>query len=234
MFTLKQLEFIKAKAGRKEEPWYGAYLKLLSSAQKSLNESYCADEVYDVPGFYIDANGHIENKRHLCSIGMAAYECALVYTISGDEAYGKKANELLLLWCGTNKKVCGYDGPLSMCYLGPSLLYAAEILKLTSYGEHDGIKATEEWVKKVFLPTALSIVDRKNNWGDWAMFACAESYSLLGDKDNLMLTPAVCIGRQTSLRQWQPYTKTKRTEILRRQKGRPFQQDTTQYGATLR
>ena len=40
MFTLKQLEFIKAKAGRKEEAWYSTNKKVCLSAHIKPQKEY--------------------------------------------------------------------------------------------------------------------------------------------------------------------------------------------------
>ena len=127
LYTREQLLFAKSKVGAKEEPWFAAYRSLIRDIEESLKTEPIADADFNIPGAYIDGEGHVRNKQHLCHLGLTAHACALAYAVGGDEKYCKKAEELLCMWFDTNKSVSGHDGALSMSYLGTSLLLAAEI-----------------------------------------------------------------------------------------------------------
>lgn len=186
LYTKEQLESIKNSVAQKKEHWYGAYCALLDDIEEKLRIKPVADVDFNIPGAYIDGEGHIRNKEHLCHLGLTAHACALAYAVSHEERYCRKAEELLCRWFDTNVSVSGHDGALSMSYLGTSLLLAAEILQHCGR-ETEYLTKAKNWVKRVFLPAANSIRDGKNNWGDWGLLASVMCYRLLGDVENIKI-----------------------------------------------
>ena len=141
LYTKEQLAWVTNNVALKTEPWFAAYRSLIRDIGESLKTEPIADADFNIPGAYIDGEGHVRNKQHLCHLGLTAHACALAYAVGGDEKYGKKAEELLCMWFDTNKSVSGHDGALSMCYLGTSLLFATELL------QHSGKEKSEFIIK---------------------------------------------------------------------------------------
>ena len=185
LYTKEQLAWVTNNVALKTEPWFGAYRSLIRDIEESLKTEPIADADFNIPGAYIDGEGHVRNKQHLCHLGLTAHACALAYAVGGDEKYCKKAEELLCMWFDTNKSVSGHDGALSMCYLGTSLLFATELLQHSGKEKSEFIIKAENWVRNVFLPTANSIREGKNNWGDWGLLASVTAYRMLGDVENI-------------------------------------------------
>ncbi len=184
-YTDYQLEQIREKIAAKEEPWYGAYKDLTAYIKTHFNDNFVVDEDFNVPGYYNDAEGHTKAKERLNAIGCMAYSCALAYVLDGTPKYAAKAVTLLNDWASKNKKISGDDGTLAMSYVGPSLVFAAELLT-ASGGWSGNVETTfKTWVKSVFIPTANSIRERDNNWGDWGMLASVASYNYLGETEEV-------------------------------------------------
>ena len=144
-----------------------------------------ADADFNIPGAYIDGEGHVRNKKNLNHLGSLAHACALAYAVGEGAPFGDRAAELLYLWADTNKTVSGYDGALAMSYMGTSLLFAAELLIGSGKWDTKAAAPFLKWVREVFLPTADSIRERENNWGDWGLLAAVVSGAVLGDEQRL-------------------------------------------------
>ena len=72
--------------------------------QGLLVESH-AKEIWEVPGFYSDKEGHVAGKISLELDTQSAYAGALAYRFTGDSRYANKAVELLNSWAAINKKI---------------------------------------------------------------------------------------------------------------------------------
>ncbi len=184
-YTSDQINSIKKNIEKGTEPWKSAYINLIGYIDKHFNDDFPVDADFNIPGYYVDAEGHQRGKARLNAIGCMAYSCALAYAINGDSKYSSKACDLMLMWSVQNKNVSGFDGPLSMSYIGPSLIFTAELLTATEGWTENDSEIFKDWVKKIFLPTANSIRERDNNWGDWGLLASTASYNYLGDMKEL-------------------------------------------------
>ena len=61
----------------------------------------------------------------------AAYQNALIWCVTGDEAHARKAVEILDAWSGTLERMEGHDVPLAAGLNGFKLLNAAELIRYT-------------------------------------------------------------------------------------------------------
>jgi len=96
----------------------------------------------------------------------AAYQCALMWTITGDKAYAEKSKQIVNGWSATLKTVSGADAVL-MAGLGPfKLVNAAEILRYTDSGWSDAdIAQCERMFKTAIYPTLKDFALFAN--GNW-------------------------------------------------------------------
>ncbi len=194
-YTAQQIEKIKEQLSSGAEPWKSAYQSLINYITKHFNDDFPVDEDFNIPGYYIDAEGHKRGKARLNAVGCMAYACALAYALNGEKLYSQKSIELLKLWAETNKKASGFDGALSMSYIGPSLVFAAELLTLSGGWNDKESEIFKAWLKAVFLPTANSIRERANNWGDWGMLASTATYNYLGETEEVKHCAEMIKGR---------------------------------------
>ena len=181
----KQVNFVRKQISEMNEPYYSAFLQLISYADAILNVS--ANEVIDyyVPAYYLDSNGHNTNARALEDDAFRAYCTALAYCLTDEEEYGQKACYFLNTWAYNNKKYSGGDGALAMCFSGSALLFAAELMQNKPVWDGKDIDQFKIWVKNVYQNAANGIRNRENNWGDWGLFGELLSASILKDKGKI-------------------------------------------------
>ena len=96
----------------------------------------------------------------------AAYQCAIMWCITGDIAYANKAKEIINAWSATLKSITGRDAVL-MAGLGPfKMVNAAEILRYTDAGWSEAeIQQTERHFKEVVYPVVKDFALFAN--GNW-------------------------------------------------------------------
>lgn len=101
----------------------------------------------------------------------AAFQNALMWNITGDIRYARKAIEIVNAWSSTLKSVTGRDAVL-MAGLGPfKMVNAAELLRYSGSGWAEAdIKQTERHFKEVIYPVINEFAPFANgNWDSAAM-----------------------------------------------------------------
>jgi len=167
-------------------PWSTAYAQLVAvaSAQRTHVASPIAD--YDVPGIYIDPTGFWAAVNGITHDADAAYEMAVVFSITGDTTYARPAAAILRAWASTNTQVTGHDGQLSMAEVGAGFILSAELLAPYAGWTSTDQTNFQSWVRNVYYPlAAVPIRDRTNNWGDWGIFASTLTHQYLDEKAGL-------------------------------------------------
>ena len=119
-----------------------------------------------------------------------AYQCALVWHISGDKAYADKSVQILNAWAKTCKKVSG-DTNACLAYglYGYQFANAAELMR-----DYPGWDATDfgrfkEWMLKVWYHGVIGFLQGRNGtqddhyWSNWGLcnVLCAMSIGILCD-----------------------------------------------------
>lgn len=101
----------------------------------------------------------------------AAFQNALMWNITGDSRYARKAIEIVNAWSSTLKSITGRDAVL-MAGLGPfKMVNAAELLRYSGSGWAEAdIKQTERHFKEVIYPVIREFAPFANgNWDSAAM-----------------------------------------------------------------
>ncbi len=126
LHTKDDLDRIKANVDKGVEPWKGGFAKFKVHAQSKADwkmrgpfESVTRDPKTNLHNteMWLDAN--------------AAYQNALMWAITGDEAHAKKAVEILDGWSATLKEIKGHDLQLAAGIYGFKYVNAAEIMRWT-------------------------------------------------------------------------------------------------------
>jgi len=96
----------------------------------------------------------------------AAYQCALMWCITGDKAFASTAIGILNDWSATLKKITGLDAILCASLGGFKMVNAAELLRHTASGwsTADADRAGR-MLKEVFLPVIITFAAFAN--GNW-------------------------------------------------------------------
>ncbi len=100
----------------------------------------------------------------------AAYQCALMWAITGDKVYADKAKQIINAWSDTLKRVSGRDAVL-MAGLGPfKMINAAEIIRYTDTSwSKEEIQQCERMFLNVIYPTIKDYALFAN--GNWDLAA---------------------------------------------------------------
>ncbi|MEK4877939.1 MULTISPECIES: alginate lyase family protein [Paenibacillus] len=157
---------------------------LLQDAGHGLTVSCHAVATWRIPGFYMDAEGHLEAKRLMEPDAQAAYAAALAYRYTGKTAYAEKAVEMIDGWAAINQEFTENDGPLVSAYLGVGLIRAAIWIKDYPGWEQKARERFTRWITDICLPAWAGIPGR-NNWWNWSLYAQAAFYHFADDNANL-------------------------------------------------
>ena len=182
LHSRSQIGTARTKITAREQPWLAAYESLMEQAKRGLERVPEAVEDFNVPGYYIDAEGHRQAMSQLGSDAWVAYSCAVAYQLTpGKERvlYADKAVQVLGAWAMTNKKTSNADGDLAMADAGAGLVFAAELMT-----DYDGWKKEQrtvfnKWLGAVYLESCTRIAGRSNNWGNWGILGCIASHYFL-------------------------------------------------------
>jgi hypothetical protein len=180
MHPQQQIDFVKLKVAQQQQPYYNAYLQLISSANAAFNHTTHALADFAVPGYYVNATMHQKNSMGLQSDSFDAYACALAYHISGLQTkYAEESLRFLKAWADLNTKYSDFDGSLVMAYSGPGMVIAGELLY--NYNGWNPVDREKyfQWVRNVYLKASNEIRLRTNNWADWGRLGSILSAHLL-------------------------------------------------------
>ncbi|HEY1661673.1 MAG TPA: alginate lyase family protein [Verrucomicrobiae bacterium] len=155
----EDLDRMKAAVAQKEEPIYSGYLVFSMNAQSQLS--------YKMHGpLQMVARNPTVGQTTYDSDANAAYQCAIMWTITGNIAYAKKSEAIVDAWSDTLKSINGRDAVL-MAGLGPfKMVNAAEILRYTDAGwSQPEIEQAENNFRTVIYPVIENFAPFAN--GNW-------------------------------------------------------------------
>jgi hypothetical protein len=96
----------------------------------------------------------------------AAYQCSLMWTITGDARYAQLAMAILDDWAATLKSISGADAVLCAALGGFKMVNAAEILRYThALWPYAKVRQFEELLRSAFLPVIDNFAPFAN--GNW-------------------------------------------------------------------
>lgn len=186
-YTQENIEYVAGQINKQEEPWKGAYEKLIEIANSYQNREHQAVEDYHTSAFHDNPEDNIEAREGLTLDSYAAYSNALAYALTGEEKYGNKAIYFLNAWAATNKSITENDSEgnatgtsVGAANLISEMMIAADLLLGHDIWSEEDKTAFINWVRYTALPIFRSIYTKANNWGDWGTFATAMTYHILG------------------------------------------------------
>lgn len=173
LHTRADLHRMRQKVQQGVEPWKSGFEKLRTHRQSQAD--------WQVRGpFERVVRGPRENLNNteLAEDGNAAYQNALMWVITGDEAHARKAVEILDAWSGTLKQITGHDKELAAALYGFKYVNAAEILRYMYQGWASAdIKRFEAVLRDVFYPVVRDFATFAN--GNWDT-ACVKTMMAMG------------------------------------------------------
>jgi guanyl-specific ribonuclease Sa len=164
LHSREDLERMKKAVANKEEPIYSGYQIFIQNP--------ASQHTYKMQGpMAMVGRNPTVGQGVYDSDANAAHQNAVMWAITGDTAYARKAKQLVNAWSSTLKSITGRDAVL-MAGLGPfKMVNAAEILRYTNAGWSDAdIKQTEKHFKEVIYPVLKDFAPFANgNWEAAAM-----------------------------------------------------------------
>ena len=123
--------------------------------------------------------------------GNAAYQNALMWCITGNEAHARKAVEILNAWSKTLRKMDGRDVQLSAGLNGFKFVNAAELMRHTySAWKKEDVARFERMLREVVLPPIKDFATFANGNWDAACLATIMSIGVFCD-DHVLFARAV-------------------------------------------
>jgi hypothetical protein len=156
------LEFMKRKVLAGEQPWKGAWDRLVKVSYSSMDfdpkpTAHVIRGPYGRPSI---------GSNELSASGKAAYSQALQWYVTGDKAHARKAIEIIDAWAPVLQDFAQNDAKLLAGWTGHEFLNAAEILRYTDSGWTD--KDTEllrRMMMGVYYPLIKNFFPEAN--GNW-------------------------------------------------------------------
>jgi len=143
----------------RSEPWFSGFEQLMSNPGSKL--SYTKSGGFEEIGR--NPTIHSAEFDRDCN---AAYQCAVVWTITGDSAYAKLAIDIVDDWSGKLKKISGLDAVLCASVGGFKIVNAAELLRHTDTSwKPSNASRFSELMRSVFLPVIQDFAPFAN--GNW-------------------------------------------------------------------
>jgi hypothetical protein len=161
LHTRADLERIKKNVAVGAEPWKGGFAKLRDDPQSSAE--------WTVRGSFDHVTREAGKNLHndeLARDGNAAYQNALMWANTGEEAHARKAVAILNAWSGTLKTIDGHDKELAASLYGFKYVNAAEILRYTYDGwKKEDIARFESLCRNAIYPVIKDFATFAN--GNW-------------------------------------------------------------------
>ena len=174
LHSMKDLNRMKEMVAQNKEPWNSGFEVFKASPYSSAGWQ-------PHPAEHVERSlliGYSKNIRELEKDVCAAYQNALMWTITGDEAHAKTAVEIINAWSKKLKVFDGTDVELGAGICGFKLVNAAEIMRYTypEWSKAD-IKQCQQMFKKVFYPP----IQHFALWahGNWDL-ACMKEMMAIG------------------------------------------------------
>ena len=173
LHTQADFDQIKTKVDAKEEPWLSGWNMLVSNSHASL--SYTPGPVKKlIRGGSSREEPQADNYSRAFNDVAAAYQCAIRWKISGDNAYADKAIEILNAWSSTCERISGNSNiMLAAGIYGYQFANAAEIMRTYEGWGNEDFEVFKQWLLDVFYPLSSDFLVRHNGtcishyWANW-------------------------------------------------------------------
>jgi hypothetical protein len=168
-----ELDLIRRKVAAGEEPWMGGFEKLRASASSRSD--------YKLRGPFAVVTRSPQGSPHnteMVADANAAYQNALMWCITGDEAHARKAVEVLNAWGSTLKRMDGHDVQLAAGLNGFLFVNAAELIRHTYPGWAQGdVERFRQMLNEAVYPPIKDFATFAN--GNWDG-ACIKTMMAMG------------------------------------------------------
>ncbi len=173
-----QLQIIRDKVNAGAQPWKAAYDRAMQD-RGSLTRNPSPRAVVEC-GAYSNPNLGCSDEIDDAS---TAYVLAIAWNVTGNEAYARKAIEVMNAWARTLQSHTDHNAPLQSGWSGAIWPVAGEIIRHTYGGwAPDDLAAFSAMLKNVYLPTVIKGSGGNGNWELVMIEAAAEIGVFLDDR----------------------------------------------------
>lgn len=162
LHSADDLARMRAAVTAKQSPVYDGYLALAAHARSS--SSYAVQNTGQITTW---GRGPANYQNQAVADSAAAYQNALIWSVTGDTAHADKARDILNAWSASLTGITGADGPLGAGLQAFKFVNAAELLRHTGYEGWSAadIARCEDSFRRVWYP-ALScyMLYANGNW----------------------------------------------------------------------
>ncbi len=171
LHTMADLDRMKSMVMAGAEPYLDGYNVFKADPKSS--SSYVMAGPFPETGRNPDVHqAETENDSN------AAYQNALMWSITGQRAYADKAIQILDGWSTTLKTISGSDAILAASLDGFKFVNAAEIIRYTNAGWSDtGVASAQNMFTNVFYPVIQNFATFAN--GNWST-GCVKAMMAIG------------------------------------------------------
>lgn len=161
LHTAADFQRIRTMLAEGREPWTSGFAKLKQDPQSQAD--------WRVRGPFASVVRGPEEGRHIAELDAdanAAYQNALMWCLTTNQAHARKAIEILNAWSGTLRSITGHDKELGASLAGDKLVNAAELLRHTDSGwQPQDIAQFERMLREVIYPVIQNFATFAN--GNW-------------------------------------------------------------------
>ena len=169
-----QLDFLKGKIAAGVEPWKSAFDKVKASRWASISYAAAPRAIVECGSYSVPDFGCSDEKSDV----IAAYTDALIWSLTGDEAYAKKSIEIMNAWSAVLKDHTNSNAPLQSAWAASVFPRAADIIKATYSGWAGAdVARFASMLKNVYLPKVIKGAPGDN--GNWEL-SMAEATIAIG------------------------------------------------------
>ncbi len=173
LHTAQDFAFVKGKVDISAQPWKSGWDVLTASSFASAG--YVPNPVVTlIRGGGSREEPNPDNYANAFRDVAAAYQLALRWKITGDNAYADKAVQILNAWASTCTSINGDSNKfLASGIYGYQFANAAEIMRTYSGWAAADFTKFKSWMLSVFYPLALDFLERHNGtcnlhyWTNW-------------------------------------------------------------------
>lgn len=162
LVSVPQLDYVVEQIRKREEPWLSAFEAMRTSRYADLSWAPTPRAVVECGPFSQPDHGCSDEHND----AVAAYTHALMWYITYDARYAKKAIQILDAWSAVLQRHTNANAAIQAAWSGASFVRAAELIKHTYHGwEAESQARVANMFRIVFLPSVINgSVDTGGNW----------------------------------------------------------------------
>jgi hypothetical protein len=193
LVTQADFDRIKMKVNAGIEPWISGWNKLIANSHAQL--TYVPSPVDTlIRGGNSREEPLPDNYSHAYHDVAAAFQLAIRWKVTGDNAYADKAIQILNAWASVCKAIRGNSNlQLAAGIYGYQFANAAEIMRTYEGWDASDFKKFQNWMYEIWYPINKDFLVRHNNtcishyWANWDLCNIASEMAIgvLTDKRQL-------------------------------------------------